>query len=60
MENAKADLVKALEENGDNFTDEEKDAIQAEIDRIDEARKVLDAVETIENKINNLPKRITE
>lgn len=60
LENAKADLVKALEENGDNFTDEEKDAIQAEIDRIDEARKVLDAVETIENKINNLPKRITE
>jgi len=44
LEKAKADLEKALEENKDKYTDEQKKDIQADIDRIDEALKVITPV----------------
>lgn len=53
LEKAKADLEKALEDNGGNYTEEEKKAIQAEIKRMDEALEVINNVEAVGD--NNKP-----
>ena len=55
LEDAKADLEKALEDNSGNYTEEEKQAIQDEIDRIDEALEVIENVEAVEDAIADLP-----
>ena len=55
LEKAKADLEKALEDNGDNYTAEEKKAIEDELKRIDDALKVIENVEAVENAISDLP-----
>ena len=60
LENAKSDLEKALDEHGDNYTEDEKKAFQDEINRIDEALKVIENVEAVEDKINSLPDTITK
>ncbi|MBE5954629.1 MAG: hypothetical protein E7257_10850 [Lachnospiraceae bacterium] len=53
LEKAKADLEKALEDNGGNYTEEEKKAILAEIKRMDEALEVINNVEAVGD--NNKP-----
>lgn len=55
LEDAKADLKEALEEHGDNMTEAEKQAIQEEINRIEEALDVIEKIETVKELINNLP-----
>ena len=55
LEGAKADLEKALEDNGGNYTEDEKKAIEDEIKRIDDALKVIGNVEEVEESIAKLP-----
>ena len=55
LEGAKADLEKALEDNGGNYTEDEKKAIEDEIKRIDDALKVIGNVEEVEETISKLP-----
>ena len=52
---AKADLEKALDKNGGNYTAEEKKAIEDELKRIDDALKVIENVEAVEDVISDLP-----
>ena len=58
LEKAKADLEKALEDNGGNYTEEEKKAIQEEIDRIDSAITALENVENVTEAIAQLPESV--
>ena len=60
LENAKADLEKALEDNGGNYTEDEKKAIEDEIKRIDDALEVIGNVEAVEELIDKLPENITK
>ena len=60
LENAKADLEKALEDNGGNYTEDEKKAIEDEIKRIDDALDVIGNVEAVEELIDKLPENITK
>ena len=55
LEGAKADLEKALEDNGGNYTEDEKKAIEDEIKRIDDALEVICNVEEVEETISKLP-----
>lgn len=55
LENAKADLEKALEDNGGNYTEDEKKSIEDELGRIDEALEVIGNVEAVEEGISKLP-----
>ena len=55
MEKAKADLEDALTENAGNYTEDEKKAIQEEIDRIDDALEAIENVESVEETISELP-----
>lgn len=55
LENAKADLEKALEENSGNYTEDEKKAIEDELGRIDDALEVIGNVEAVEKVISKLP-----
>ena len=55
LENAKADLEKALEENSGNYTEDEKKAIEDELGRIDDALEVIGNVEAVEESIVKLP-----
>lgn len=60
LEKAKEDLEKALENNGENYTDIEKKVIKDKIKRIDDAITVLDNIQSVEDKINGIPQDITE
>lgn len=60
LENAKADLEKALEVSGGNYTEDEKKAIEDELGRIDEALEVIGNVEAVEELIDKLPENITK
>ena len=60
QKNAKADLEKALEDHGGNYTDDEKKAIEDEIKRIDDALEVIGNVEEVEELIGKLPENITK
>ena len=60
LENAKADLEKALEDNGGNYTADEKKAIEDEIKRIDDALEVIGNVKAVEELIDKLPENITK
>ena len=60
LKNAKADLEKALEDHGGNYTDDEKKAIEDEIKRIDDALEVIGNVEEVEELIGKLPENITK
>ena len=53
-------MEKALEEYENNLTEDEKKAVQDDIDRIDEALKVIEKVETVEDQINVLPDTVTK
>ena len=55
LEKAKADLEKALEDNGGNYTEDEKQAIEDNIKCIDGALEVIGNVEAVEDKIDKLP-----
>lgn len=55
LENAKADLEKALEENSGNYTEDEKKAIEDELGRIDDALEVIGNVEVVEDTVSKLP-----
>ena len=55
LEDAKTDLEEALKEHGSNMTEEERKAVQAEIDRIDDAIAVIEKVETVKEFIDKLP-----
>lgn len=55
LEKAKADLEKVLENNGGNYTAEEKKTIEDEIKRIESALKVIENVETFEDAVSDLP-----
>lgn len=55
LEKAKADLEKALEDNGGNYTAEEKKAIEDELKRIEDALKVIENVEAVEDAVSDLP-----
>ena len=55
LEGAKADLEKALELDGGNYTEDEKKAIEDELGRIDEALEVIGNVEAVEEGISKLP-----
>jgi len=58
LEGAKADLEKALEDNGGNYTEEEKKAIEDEIKRIDDAIEALENVEDVTDAITQLPETV--
>ena len=55
LEAEKAQLEQHLQENGDDFTEAQKQEIEDAIDRIDAAMKVLEAVEEVEADIASLP-----
>ena len=55
---AKADLEKALDEYGANYTEEEKKAIQEEIQRIEDAIEALENVEDVTDAIARLPETV--
>ncbi|MBQ6946497.1 MAG: S-layer homology domain-containing protein, partial [Clostridia bacterium] len=59
LENAKADLEKALADNGGNYTADEKKAIQDEIGRIDEALKSIENAAAVDEILKALPESIT-
>lgn len=52
---AKEDLENALENFGDNYTEEEKAEIQNKLDQIDDALESLEKVETVQDAISKLP-----
>ena len=58
LEDAKADLEKALDEYGENYTEEEKKAIQEEIQRIEDALEALENVEDVTEAITQLPETV--
>lgn len=58
LEKAKTDLEKALEDNGSNYTDDEKANIELDLERIDESLKVLDDVKAVEDLIAELPESV--
>jgi hypothetical protein len=58
LEDAKADLEDALENNGGNYTEEEKKAIKDEIQRIDDAMVALENVEDVTDSITQLPETV--
>lgn len=60
LEKAKDDLQNALHQNGDNYTDEEKKAIEDEIERIDNALTIIENVKAVESLIKKLPKKVTK
>lgn len=55
---AKEDLENALENFGDNYTEEEKAEIQNKLDQIDDALESLEKVETVQDAISKLPDTI--
>lgn len=55
LEAEKAQLEQHLQENGDDFTEAQKQEIEDAIDRIDAAMEVLEAVEEVEADIASLP-----
>ena len=55
LEKAKADLEDALTENAGDYTEDEKKAIQEEIDRIDDALEAIENVEAAEETVSKLP-----
>ncbi len=55
LEKAKEDLEDALTENAGNYTEDEKKAIQEEIDRIDDALESIENVEAAEETLSKLP-----
>jgi len=60
LEKAKADLEKALEDNGGNYTEEEEKAIEDALTQIAEALETLHKVEAVEAQIRQLPENITK
>lgn len=60
LEGAKADMEEALKEYGSNMTDEERKAIQEEIDRIDEAIAVIEKIENLQVLIEKIPDKLTK
>ena len=52
---AKEDLENALENFGDNYTEEEKAEIQNKLDQIDDALESLEKIEAVEDAISKLP-----
>jgi len=58
LEDAKADLEKALEANGGNYTESEKKTIQEQIDRIEAAVAALENVEKVTESIGVLPESV--
>ncbi|MBP3372212.1 MAG: hypothetical protein J6L88_06765, partial [Clostridia bacterium] len=60
LEQAKDDLTQALQQQGDHYTDEEKKAIEADIDRIDDALDALDRADGVRQLIDSLPETITK
>lgn len=58
LEDAKADLEDALENNGGNYTEEEKQVIQDEIQRIEDAMVALENVEDVTDSITQLPETV--
>jgi len=58
LEDAKADLEKALKDKAGNYTEEEKLAIQGEIDRIDDSLEVIENAEAVEETISELPEAV--
>ena len=55
LDKAKADLEKALEEYGTNYTDDELAKTQSDLERVNESLKVLDDVKAVEDLIAELP-----
>lgn len=60
LEDAKADLEKALEDNGDHYTDEEKKDIEDRITQIEDALDVINQVDGVEDIIGKLPQTVTK
>jgi len=58
LEDAKADLEKALEDNAGNYTEEEKKAIQDEIQRIEDAMDALENAQDVTAAITQLPETV--
>lgn len=55
LQAAKDDPEKAMEDYGDNLTDEEKAALEKKIENIDNAMDSLEKAETVEDTITKLP-----
>ena len=58
LEGAKEDLGKALENYGDNYTEEEKDAIKEQLQQIEGALTAIENVEATEAAIKALPDKV--
>ena len=58
LENAKVDLQKALDEMGGNYTEDEKNEILNQIQRIDDALKALENVNAVKATVTNLPNTV--
>ena len=58
LKDAKADLEKALEDNAGNYTEEEKKAIQDEIQRIEDAMVALENAQDVTDAITQLPETV--
>lgn len=60
LEEAREDFEEALDIYGSNYTNVEKEQIQADLYRIQAALKVLERVEAVEDKIVQIPEDITK
>lgn len=58
LEDAKVDLEQALRDYPDNYTESEKEAIKADIQRIEDALKSIEKVEDAADKITTLPSSV--
>ena len=58
LEDAKADLEQALEENRGNYTADEQQAIEDEIQRMEDALEAIENVESVEDAVSALPAEV--
>ena len=59
LEAAKNDVEKALEEYGDNYTEDEKAKLEETLEQIEDALKVIRRVEDVEKVIGGLPESVS-
>lgn len=56
--NAKEDLENALENFGDNYTEEEKTKLEEKLEQINNALESIEKVESVQDAINSLPETV--
>ena len=58
LEFAKEDLMQALENHGDNYTEEEKESLEEQVQQIEDALTAIAKIEAVETAIKALPTEV--